>query len=604
MPYFPDRIMPITTKMDTPIFGQNNNAIKAKYYNVLDEELVEIEKYLLDQNSTIGNISQRINNLVLEANKIVGRQSFSKIHSGHCITGMRMRFPEATVTWLTKMPSPSDRTITVNSTENFPDNGIITILNDIDQIVLSNNTITRKINSGTTFVEWIKYRGKTINSFLNCERGILGTYVGKHAGYYPGSNSITQINDRDHCPSIPLKTSGQICQRRFSAISNSYYFPFFDFYGTLDEIKKQIMVIGPSKIFYFNNVDYDKFKSTIGVQSSSPVSSLDEITIKTGIWNEVFCNTNKKVLIPKIPGGGGWRSNDKIFEVYRFPFVPNAEGIILDTCISSNISTEDFQFLSSNQLVSSLVQNSINNILYHESEVGHENDPYYGDWFQDLRNECLYGYCSEYITKSNGIALSWYDPDNSCPYEMSINPKTGYPYKLQVTNPPTGYGSPNIKAWCCHNSQKCQTSPLDVQMAMYILYRMYQKGWAIPVKEAFSYYGYLVSEDSSYAANNLLTADEAEVIVNSSLENGLIKIAEQQYIESGIPVFCGRLNVAHGVGCWTNNLPGEKSKLTPEFTKIVQYADGTLMLSLDPQNLITNIGQSVVTYSTMIIPSE
>jgi hypothetical protein len=267
MPYFPDSVMPLSPKQNAVGALRRGNAILAAEFNLIDEEVQAIEQYLLGQKNGVGNFSERIKAVVSSLNAVALRGSISNVISGYCLTGMRLRFPETATTWLTKYPSPTDREIKVNTTRDFPSSGVISIINDVSQLVFNEkeSTVTRTSDTGTTSVEWITYDGKTSDSLLNCTRGYMGTYAGTHAGYYPGSvNSTVLTNLSDHCPVTPLKTQQNLCQRRINRPYAKRLFPLFGFSGVLDDLTRQVMLDGPSFRLYPSNPYLQQMRTAFG----------------------------------------------------------------------------------------------------------------------------------------------------------------------------------------------------------------------------------------------------------------------------------------------------------------------------------------------------
>jgi len=293
MPYFPSSIMPLTPKQNATGIFPVGNAITASEFNLLDEELQAIQTYLLGQGTVLPDFSKRVKNLTLETNQVALRQSVSNVVSGYCISGMRVRLPETSCTWLTKLPEPTDKEITVNSTNGFPSTGVISIINDVDQIQKGEDiTWIRNSESGVTTVEWIKYNGKTSDTFLDCERGYMSTYPSTHSGYYTGNANATDIvNLRDHCPVIPLKTMKKICQRRINRPYVSNYFPLFGYNGTTEDMMRRLMFDGASFKFYPDNPYLEGMRKAF-----SAVEASAEGVLSYGIWREQWSYNSQNVL--------------------------------------------------------------------------------------------------------------------------------------------------------------------------------------------------------------------------------------------------------------------------------------------------------------------
>jgi len=286
MAYFPERVMPLTPKQNSVTTTPRGTPIDADDFNLLDQEVKAIQEYLLGQGS-VPEFSKRVTDLVKEMNQVAYRSSLSNVTSGYCLSGMRLRFPETSCTWLTKLPAPTDREISVNSTKEFPSQGVLSIINDVNQLVSVDETWSRTVSTGLSTVEWVTYDGKTADTFLNCDRGYMGTYAGTHGGYYAGNvNPTSAMNLRDHCPIIPVQTIDKICQRRMSRPYVSSMFPLFDFSGSIDDITRRVMLEGPSKIFYPNNPYLEPMRLAFhGTEEpDTPVTTTDPPTSSIPVW--------------------------------------------------------------------------------------------------------------------------------------------------------------------------------------------------------------------------------------------------------------------------------------------------------------------------------
>lgn len=324
MAYFPKSVMPLTPKQDSVGVFPVGNAIAAADFNLLDEELQAVQSYLLGQQSATPDFSSRVKNLIEETNQVALRQSFANVLSGHCLSGMRIRLPEVSCTWLTKLPSPTDKEITVNSTSGFPSSGVISIINDVDQIQKTeDNQWIRNSSTGVTTVEWIKYNGKTSDAFLECERGYMGTFPGTHSGYYPGNlNATNVVNLRDHCPVNPLKTMDKLCQRRINRPYVNSSFPLFGYTGSIEDITRTLIFDGTSFKFYPGNPYLEKVRASFG--AIDIVATTTVTTTSPGVWQYVrecfdygyynnqyqYCITRRKYVpatttVVTVPGNGG-----------------------------------------------------------------------------------------------------------------------------------------------------------------------------------------------------------------------------------------------------------------------------------------------------------
>lgn len=237
--------MPLTIKENASgTSGFSSAVITAEDYMLHDQEIRAIEEYLgltgggivagtsSDDGSQPPNTQHEdlrkketaalIATLVSatdQLNVFVGEGGL-QTSSGYLISGQQILFPEnAHYAFLKSNPSVESDTIEVDSTIGFPSAGVISILNDIDQVVES--TTAGQFSEafpGSTMVEWIRYGGKTPTSFLNCQRGYLGTFPGTHAGNLqpprPAQASIP-ANLKDFCVLVP--SGFTLCTRRFNA---------------------------------------------------------------------------------------------------------------------------------------------------------------------------------------------------------------------------------------------------------------------------------------------------------------------------------------------------------------------------------------------------
>lgn len=275
MAYFPNSLMPLTPKVDSPIGSDfsSNVRITAADYNLHDEEIRAIEEYLgqvggfnglglpkeeppelkifqrkagdapaggdgaagfLDISE--GNIFDVIAQIVDLVNNVTEFRGQGSI-SGYVHSGQLMTFPEnAHATFLSAIPSEFDTTINVFSTDGFPNQGVISILNDVQQatkIAGNRSDFQQTVVGGVDTVEWIRYSGKNATQFLNCERGYLNTTKGPHIGQF---NNVRQSrfnrNRRDFCTFID-GVEVQICQRQFPAWRQRRRFaiPFYGIRG-------------------------------------------------------------------------------------------------------------------------------------------------------------------------------------------------------------------------------------------------------------------------------------------------------------------------------------------------------------------------------------
>ena len=241
MSYFPLRILPQFEKFNAVGSSGFSGTIGADDYNLLSEEIIAMQTFLgveaatsadelavLQQSADSKNLIGVLRRLAEGMNVFV-REGMNET-SGYVHNGQRMIFPETTwATFLGTLPAPADRNIHVLSTAGFPDNGVITILNDMEMTAAA--TMTN--------VEWIRYNGKTGTQFLNCERGYLGTTVGTHGGSYKiSAPKSDNYNLLDQCGIIP--TGLNLCNRRYPGwrYKNQYSSLALGLFGSLIDIKR------------------------------------------------------------------------------------------------------------------------------------------------------------------------------------------------------------------------------------------------------------------------------------------------------------------------------------------------------------------------------
>lgn len=276
MSYFPYSKMPLTIKQ-TPAGAESSIdllRITAKQYNTHDEEIGAIEEFLGTFDKTgkirtgiIGNIS----NIVDQINSIcVGGVCSS---SGAVQSGQLMTFPEdATVTYLDGSLDHNDSVVNVASTSGFPQKGILSILNDVVQGTPNGSSWKSTVAGGTSTVEWIRYNGKTSTSFLNCQRGYLGTVSGTHTGAIENFDRTKDgdLNIQDQCMSFQAFPY-EVCQFRNQGIRNAYQYscPLLDLIGSIEYIEDYVR-LQPSAI----KVDAGSEASAIFVGTSNKLNIL------------------------------------------------------------------------------------------------------------------------------------------------------------------------------------------------------------------------------------------------------------------------------------------------------------------------------------------
>jgi len=266
MAYFPYRLMPLTPKQTPPNADPTSNRIRitAEQYNMHDEEILAIEQYIgtydktgnlrkiigtTDPN-TMAGVMGNLANLVEQINMICVDGITTS--SGYAQCGQVITFPEnATVTYLESSISKTDSSVDVSSTAGFPQKGVLSIINDVQQGVYNGDgTWSSTTPLGTSNVEWIKYEGKTPKTFLNCQRGYLGTTSGTHTGAIEnfGVPKSGNINFQDQCMLIPALTP-EVCQYRYQGWRNTFLYscPIIGIYGTQEYIEDYIR-LQPSAI--------------------------------------------------------------------------------------------------------------------------------------------------------------------------------------------------------------------------------------------------------------------------------------------------------------------------------------------------------------------
>ena len=253
--------MPLTKKRNSP--GTHPGLpLLANEYNKHDEEIRAIEEFLLGLTTDELEVNDRVANLVERVNQMLLRTP-ALVMSGHAVSGTQMRFPRAAIAFLPRDsqneiigPAFSDTTIRVDSTEGFPVEGVITILNDVTADAHGDV-------SGPSNVEWIKYRGKTSTAFLNCERG--------HDGTTSGTHSLWQKPQENGCPMTPLTTARPICPP--SIVIRPYVFDLFGLEGDIEEIENDIAQLGPTIDLPEFHPDYAAFREGMEAVTPEPFTS-------------------------------------------------------------------------------------------------------------------------------------------------------------------------------------------------------------------------------------------------------------------------------------------------------------------------------------------
>jgi hypothetical protein len=286
MPYFPETIMPLSPKQNVPGFVPSNVLVSADDYNLHDGEIRAIEEYLgksggfvglglpkgglptmrkfesdasssaSDQRGTDselpdpsqGSIVNTVSRLVDIVNNMTDYSSQAS-SSGYLHSGQRVAFPEQVqATFLANIPGSSDTVINVNSTSGFPRQGVISILNDVEQAIMggTDNKFHQNVLGGTSTVEWIRYSNKNQTQFLDCERGFLNTNIGPHsASFDPPAPTGATRNIRDFCVLLD-GVDTTVCNREWPTWRqrHRYRMPFFSVQGTWRDLVTYIVRYG------------------------------------------------------------------------------------------------------------------------------------------------------------------------------------------------------------------------------------------------------------------------------------------------------------------------------------------------------------------------
>jgi len=246
MAYFPRAIMPLTPKEQSPLAGRGT--MTAPRYNTHDEEIRAIEEFVGASDlyaagtGVAAGILERANAVISKLNALVDPAGGISVSSGMVRSGNRVIFPEPCMgTFLLTVPGSNDSSITVSSTAGFPDQGVISILNEMDE------RDAQRV--GFTNVEWIRYSSKTTQSFEGCERGYGGTYAGSHA-LSPAAAMTTKNNLLDYPGDVEHDTSvhraittayaedGAFFTRHFAAWRRMdvYEIKILGLYGTMTDL--------------------------------------------------------------------------------------------------------------------------------------------------------------------------------------------------------------------------------------------------------------------------------------------------------------------------------------------------------------------------------
>lgn len=245
MAFFPRSIMPLTPKERSPLAGRGN--LTAARYNNHDQEIRAIEEFIGSSDlyalggatGISSGVLGAVNSVISKLNALVDPAGGIAVSSGMVRSGNRIVFPEpCTATFLLTQPAASDPSITVSSTAGFPDQGIISILNDMQ-------SSTQEI--GFTNVEWIRYSSKTAQSFEGCERGYGGSFAGLH-GSSPtnvissDTNLLDYPGDIDHDPAVHASIALDFADdrsrftRHFPAWRRKDIYAILGLYGTMTDV--------------------------------------------------------------------------------------------------------------------------------------------------------------------------------------------------------------------------------------------------------------------------------------------------------------------------------------------------------------------------------
>lgn len=548
MPYFPDRIMPLSPKKDAP-GSHPDSPISASDYNLHDEQLQAFERWLLSKDSERGELRERVLALLDRANAMIMKNPV-RVTSGHALSGTKVRFPRADVCFL-KSPgavSPSDRTIHVDSTTGFPEEGVISIINDV---------IPGQSDAGGTYVEWIRYSGKTSDSFLNCERGLFGTTAGTHSRVYPPISE-----NQPSCVATPLQTVRPICPPPL--IWYPFNFNFFGYRGDIEEIEQQIALEGASgekpdsgRTFSSGNIDYDAFRAAMGAAGPpDPIESTfsqasknsypnegQEIISANGLWRERW-----------IPDWSAHRMLADDAE-YRLRILDESYGTISELAhVLRAASPTTFAAGSPGWYIrypAMAIRNRWGPIWHNRAD---------GSGFLRMRRRERKYFIGGSVRRTN-----WYD--DPIWYNDAVKILKG---NVGLPGSPPGFRYNYVR-------------PVS--------------GWAILD-------GRLVSQDPVARAQNRLTTEEAHEVMLASVRAGIVdRFGTIENIgggRNGVPVFRGIANVSAGMGSWSQR--GKDRGTSPTWPRIALYADGTVFLYLDSANDFSNVGQSTVNYSTWVQP--
>jgi hypothetical protein len=553
MPYFPDELMPLTPKRDAA-GSHPGNPVTAARYNRHDEELRAIEEFILGSAGQ-KEINQRIEDLVRRTNSLLLRGP-ALVLSGKAVSGTQMRFPRTEVAFLAVgqdgkpvPPARSDATIRVDSTEAFPEEGVISILNDITEGSYEDSA------GRPTNVEWIRYRGKTSTSFLNCERGLDFSTIGDHA--------LIHSSRLASCPETPLATVRPICPP--SIVIRPYVFDLFGLEGDPEDIENDLAAIGPSIEAQVDHPDYDAFREAMGAVTPDPTVPDADPTVSPATTEDVRAADGPFVETFTID-----------FDTGQYKLLTRGDPVGTLSELASHLRASD--------------------IHYAPSDFGYNMWPFAVTQAPEVLDEVITGGESIWHWAAPGTSVA-------ALYQRKIRKKrrsvarTSWTYDTVWERHFITWS----QAWNILNGTfPAAPNPSlgwdgDVQAQ---LYKFVRPAGLYSVNS-----GRLKSAITSYQADDKLSPDEARTVMIAAAEAGLIRIREfsEGKAQDGIPVFLGKIDVAHGFGAWSFRDRSAQG-VRPSAPRVIQYADGTLFCFLGENDDFQDVGQSDLTYRTWVQP--
>lgn len=255
--------MPLTPKVNSPLASNLSVKITAEEYNLHDGEIRAVEEFMGDNGSfpwlgspkpdidkqapSQGKVLDQVSSLISRMNSFSDPAGGANVISGQVVSGKRVGFPEAAhATFLAAYPDADDSTMTVNSTMGFPDQGTISILNEV---IISHDGMSWVVPASGSMVEWIRYAKKNGTQFLQCQRGYMGTTASRHVLFDHASlPQDTTKNARDYLGDIkrlPLYESSHlpiVPTRRYVSwrSKSAYSFDLVSISGDLVEVTWRI----------------------------------------------------------------------------------------------------------------------------------------------------------------------------------------------------------------------------------------------------------------------------------------------------------------------------------------------------------------------------